>query len=124
MGQPDSALAAISRARQLDPAQIEPNFLEGMFLLQVNRRAEATVALQRAVTLDPGLGEAYELLGGAAAKLDNSEEAAVYFARALELGADSPSLRLGYAAALENLGRLEESAEQDAAYRRLVQRPQ
>jgi tetratricopeptide (TPR) repeat protein len=124
LGQAASALAAVSTARQLDPAQIEPNFLEGMFLLQMNRPAEATAALQRAVTLDPGLGEAYELLGGAAAKLDNSEEAAVYFARALELGADSPSLRLGYAAALETLGRLEESAEQDAAYRRLVQRPQ
>jgi tetratricopeptide (TPR) repeat protein len=124
MGQPDSALAAVSRARQLDPAQIEPNFLEGMFLLQMNRPAEARAALLRAVSLDPSLGEGHALLGGAAAKLNDPEEAVTHFAQALELGADSPSLRLGYAAALESLGRLEESAEQDAAYRRLVQRPQ
>ena len=31
------------------------------------------------------------------------ETAEKHFARALELGADSPSLRLGYAAALESL---------------------
>jgi len=118
------ALAAIERSRQLDPTQIEPNYLEGMFLLHMNRPAEARVALLRAVSLDPQLGEAYVLLGGAAAKLDHPAEAAAYFERALELGADSPSLRLGYSAVLESLGRLEESAQQDEAYRRLVQPPQ
>jgi Flp pilus assembly protein TadD len=90
----------------------------------MNRPAEARAALLRAVSLDPSLGEGHALLGGAAAKLNNPEEAVTHFERALELGADSPSLRLGYAAALESLGRLEESAQQDEAYRRLVQRPQ
>ena len=63
-------------------------------------------------------------MGGAAAKMEQPGNAAGYFQRALDLGFDGPSLRIGYAAALESLGRLEESAEQDAAYRRLVEQPQ
>ena len=117
------ALAAIERSRLLDPTRIEPNYLEGMFLLELNRPAEARAALMRAVSLDPELGEAYVLLGGAAAKLNQPTEAVTHFERALELGTDSPSLRLGLADALASLGRLAESAEQEEAYRRLVQRP-
>ena len=117
------ALAAIKRARELDPAQIEPLYLEGMFLLQLNRAAEARVALEQAISLEPNLGEAYVLLGGAWAKLGDPAQAITSFERALELGTDSPSLRLGYSAALESLGRLDESAQQDEAYRRLTQPP-
>jgi len=124
LGRPGDALTAVARARQLDAAQVEPHYLEGMFLLQLGRPEEASAALARAVTLDPGLGEAYLLLGGAAAKLERPDEAVIRFERALELGVDSPALRLGYAAALESLGRLEESREQNEAYQRLVQRPQ
>ena len=121
---PAEALAAIQQARQIEPTQVEPNYLEGMFLLQLGQPAAAREALQRAIDLDPDLAEAFNLLGGAAAKMNQPEDAALFFQRALDLGFDSPSLRLGYAAALESLGRLEESAEQDAAYRRLVERPQ
>jgi len=121
---PDDALASAVRARQLDATRVEPHYLEGMFLLRLNRPEEARAALLRAVSLEPELGEAHELLGGAAAKLERPDEAVAHFQRALELGVDGPSLRLGYAAALESLGRLDESAQQDEAYRRLVQRPQ
>ena len=124
MRQRESALAAIERARELDPTLVEPHYLEGMFLLQMNHPEEASAALEQAVSLEPNLGEAYVLLGGAAAKLDRPAAAAAYFERALELGTESPTLRLGYSAALESLGRLEESAQQDEAYRRLIQPPQ
>lgn len=119
--QPQAALAAMVRARQIDPSQVENHYLEGLFLMQMNRPSEARVALQRAVDLAPSLGEAHLLLGGAAAKTDRPAEAAAHFARALELGVDSPALRLGYAAALESLGRLEEAAQQEEAYRRMTQ---
>jgi Flp pilus assembly protein TadD len=95
-----------------------------MFQLYSNHPEEASAALTRAVALDSELGDAYVLLGGAAAKLGRPHEAVTHFERALELGVDSPSLRLGYAAALESLGRLDESREQNEAYQRLVQRPQ
>jgi len=124
LGRPENALTAVARARQLDPRLVEPHYLEGMFLLQLNRPEEARVALSRAVSLDPELGEAFVLLGGAAAKLERPDEAVTHFERALELGVDSPALRLGYAAALESLGRLDESKQQNEAYQRLVQRPQ
>jgi predicted Zn-dependent protease len=124
LGRPEDALTAVVRARELDPSLVEPYYLEGMFLLQLSRPAEARSALARAVSLDPELGEAFVLLGGAAAKMERPGEAATHFERALELGVDSPALRLGYAAALESLGRLEESAQQNEAYLRLVQRPQ
>jgi len=124
MGRQVDALAAIERARQLEPSQIEPLYLEGMFLLQLNRVDEARAALEQAISLEPNLGEAHVLLGGAAAKLGQPAAAITHFERALELGVDSPSLRLGYSSALASLGRLEESAQQDEAYRRLTQPPQ
>jgi len=124
MGRQAEALAAIERARQLAPSQIEPLYLQGMFLLQLNRADEAQAALEQVISLEPNLGEAYVLLGGAAAKLGHPDEAITHFEHALKLGVDSPSLRLGYSSALESLGRMEESAEQDEAYRRLTQLPQ
>ena len=72
----------------------------------------------------PEVGEAHHLLGGAAAKRGRPEEAAAYFQRALELGADSPSLRLGYASALEALGQAPESEAQMAIYRRMRSEPE
>ena len=47
-----------------------------------------------------------------------------YFRQAVELGSDSPSLRLGYAAALESLGRIDERDAQMVAYRRLKGNPE
>ncbi len=121
---PEEALAAVRQSRELDPGRVEPRFLEGMFLMGMNRPAQATAALNRALTLDPDLGPAHFLLGGAAAKLDRPLEAVAHFERALELGIDSPALRLGYAAALESLGRMEESERQIEAYQSLAQRPE
>ena len=45
----------------------------------------------------------------ALAKQERFAEAADRFQEALDHGADSPALRLGYAAALESLDRMEES---------------
>jgi tetratricopeptide (TPR) repeat protein len=117
------ALAAVTKAREIDPSQVENYFLEGMFLMQMNRPVEARDSLLQAVSLAPSLGEAHYFLGGIAAKLDRPGEAAAQFQRALELGVDNPGLRLGYAAALESLGRSEEAVEQEEAYRRLTEPP-
>ncbi len=121
LARPDEGLAAIARARELAPARSEYPYLEGLFLLHLGRPADAERALLAAVTLDAGLGEAWSLLGGAAVKLDRPAAAVERFQRALDLGADSAALRLGYAAALESLGRGAESEEQMRAYRRLKQ---
>jgi Flp pilus assembly protein TadD len=69
------------------------------------------------VALDPDLGQAHARLGGAIAKQNRPAEAVAYFQRALDLGADSPTLRLGYSAALESLGRDDEAEAQMEAYR-------
>ncbi len=123
LGRPDEALASIARARELEPARSEYPYLEGLCLLHLGRPAEAERALLGAVALDSGLGEAWSLLGGAAVKLERPAAAVERFQRALDLGADGPSLRLGYAAALESLGRGAESEEQMRAYRRLTKGP-
>jgi tetratricopeptide (TPR) repeat protein len=115
----EEALTTVVHARELDPGRVEHHLLEGLFLLELGKTMEAEAPLRRAIDLDPHLSESHELLAASLAKRDRPAEAAEHFQRALELGADSPALRLGYAAALEGLGRLEESEEQMAAYRRL-----
>jgi predicted Zn-dependent protease len=65
------------------------------------------------------MGEATALLAMAFAKQERYPEAAERFQEALDQGADSPALRLGYAAALESLGRIDESRRQWAAYESL-----
>ena len=120
LGRAEEAHAAAVQARELNPGRSEHHYLEGLYLLNLDRFAEAEATLRRALALDPELGEAYTLLGGCLAKQNRAAEAAAAFERALALGIDTPALRLGYAAALESLGRAEESAEQMAAYRRLT----
>ncbi len=122
MGRGREAVASIVRARELTPGKTEPHYLEGLFLMRLGRPGDAEAALGRALALDATLGEAWELLGGIAAKQDRPAEAAERFRRALAAGADGPGLRLGYAGALEELGRRPESEEQMAAYRRLAGR--
>ena len=81
---------------------------------------EAEVALRRVVSLNSELGDAFALLGAAVAKQGRPEEAVHYFQRALELGFDAPSLRLGYSGALDSLGREEQAEKQLEAYRALT----
>ncbi len=119
-GRGREAVASIVRARELEPGETEPHYLEGLFLMRLGRPAAAEVALGRALALDAELGAAWELLGGIAAKQGRPAEAAEHFRRALAAGTDSPALRLGYAGALEELGLEQESEQQKEAYRRLA----
>ncbi len=84
--------------------------------MRLSRWDKAAAALERTLA---NLGDAHELLGGIAAKQQHPEEETRHFQSALGLETDSPSLRLGYAAALESLGRPRDSEEQMRAYRRL-----
>ncbi len=116
MGRTREALVTTIKARELAPTA-ELHFLEGLLLSGMDRTLEAEAALRRAVALDPDLGQAHASLGGAVAKQNRPAEAVAYFQRALDLGADSPTLRLGYSAALESLGRDDEAEAQMEAYR-------
>jgi Tfp pilus assembly protein PilF len=80
---------------------------------------EAQAALERALALDDRLGTAHALLAGALVKQGKAAEAVPHFEKAIELGVDSPEVRLGYANALETLGRAKEAEAQMEAYRRL-----
>jgi tetratricopeptide (TPR) repeat protein len=120
MGRREEALASMVRARELVPGRVEYHYLEGMFLVRLERLAEAEPVLLRALALDPDLAPAHALLGLVALGREDAAEAVDRFRQALDLGADSPNLRLNYATALRSLGRLEEGEQQMQAYRRLL----
>lgn len=119
LGRRREAEPAIARARELEPGRAEYHYLEGLFLMYRKRFQEAEAALRRALALDPHLGQAEGLLASALVKQDRPEEAVPHFQRSLELGADSREIRLGYAGALESLGRVEDAEAQMEAYRRM-----
>jgi tetratricopeptide (TPR) repeat protein len=118
LGRLNEALEGIIEARRLVPSQVEYNFLEGMFFLQAGLPAAAELPLNRALALDPELADAHSLLGMTLSSLERYDEAVASFERALELGADSGALRLGYSEALHGAGRLEESRQQLEEYRK------
>ena len=113
------ALRTVVQARESDPGIAEAHYLEGLLLSTANRPKEAEAALRQAVRLDPELGPGHALLGASLSRQSKASEAILHFQRALELGTDSTFLRIGYANALESLGRDEEAAEQMEAYESL-----
>jgi tetratricopeptide (TPR) repeat protein len=123
MGRRREAEASIAAASARSPGRAEYRYLEGLFHMYAGRLAAAETALREALQIDGGLAEAHALLAGALAKQRKPEEAIVHFQRAIELGADAPEVRLGYAGALETLGREAEAKEQMDAYRRLAAGP-
>lgn len=114
------AINTIGSARALRPNESQLLYLEGVFLLLDGRVSEAYETAQATLRADPDHAEALSLLGGIQAKRGDFDGAIVYFERALALGFDSRELRLGYAGALDSLGRTQESDAQMAAYRALV----
>ncbi len=74
----------------------------------------------RALAIDDRLAAAHALLAGALVKQGKAADALAHFDSAIELGADSPEVRLGYAEALKSLGRAKEADAQMEAYRRLA----
>jgi tetratricopeptide (TPR) repeat protein len=121
IGRREEALASIVAARESVASQVEYHYLEGLFLLQLGRASEAEAPLRRAVALVPDLAEGHTLLGMALSSAERYEAAVGAFERALELGAEGTTLRLGFAEALRGAGRLAESEEQMEAYRRLAE---
>jgi tetratricopeptide (TPR) repeat protein len=119
MGRPAAALQQIIKAREEAPDKVEYHYLEGVFWAQLERSRKAEAAFGRALALDPGLAEAEAFLGALISDQGRHEEALLHYENALELGAEGVALHLGYARALEQLGRREESeAQLQAAQRR------
>jgi hypothetical protein len=88
--------------------------------MYAGRTADAEAALRRALAIDDRLAPAHALLAGALVKQGKAADALAHFDTAIELGADSPEVRLGYAEALKSLGRTKEADAQMEAYRRLT----
>jgi choline-sulfatase len=75
-GRNAEALAALDRARALDPRAPEPPLLRGRTLRAMGRSEEAAAALRQALALDPGNGEARRGLGELALERGATDEAA------------------------------------------------
>jgi predicted Zn-dependent protease len=119
MGRRREAEIAIDDAVTRMPDRAEYQYLSGLFHMYGGRAAQAQAALERALAIDDGLATAHALLAGALVKQSKNQEALPHFDKAIELGADSPEVRLGYAEALKTLGRAKEAEAQMDAYRRL-----
>ena len=115
---PREALAVALAAREGAPESARLLFLEGLVRSALGQAARAESPLRRALELDPDLGDAHSMLGSSLARQERPAEAILHFEKAIRLGSDSPTLRLGYAGALESLGRDEEAQAQMEAYRR------
>lgn len=115
-GQAEAAAASIGRARELAPQEVEYHFLEGYFAAQRQDTGLARQALGRALAMDDSLAEAHGLMGFLQADDGNSQTAADHFAKALDLGLESPDLRRRYAEVLDFLQRgAEAEAQRQAA---------
>jgi predicted Zn-dependent protease len=119
MGRRREAELAIATAVERMPDRAEYQYLSGLFHMYAGRTVEAEAALQRALAIDARLAPAHALLAGALVKQGKATDALPHFDQAIELGADSPEVRLGYAEALRTLGREKEAEAQMEAYRRL-----
>lgn len=62
VGRRDEGLAAVVAAREAAPERVEYHYLEGLFLVHLERPDEAAKALRRALALDADLEEAKKLL--------------------------------------------------------------
>ena len=120
MGRRREAELAIDAAVARMPDRAEYQYLAGLFHMYAGRAAQAQASLERALAIDDGLATAHALLAGALVKQSKLTEALSHFEEAIELGADSAEVRLGYAEALKSLGRAKEADAQMDAYRRLT----
>ncbi len=123
MGRRREAEQSIEAAVTRMPDRAEYQYLSGLFHMYAGRAAAAEAALERALAIDDRLAPAHALLAGALVKQGKAVDALAHFDAAIELGADSPEVRLGYAEALKSLGRTKEANEQMQAYQRLTSSP-
>jgi predicted Zn-dependent protease len=123
MGRRREAEQSIAAAVERMPDRAEYQYLSGLFHMYAGRTADAEAALRRALAIDDRLAPAHALLAGALVKQGKAADALAHFDTAIELGADSPEVRLGYAEALKSLGRAKEAEAQMDAYRRLTMQP-
>jgi ribosomal protein S12 methylthiotransferase accessory factor len=83
------ALAALTRARELNPSLKEAHHLLGFCFFKMENYMEAVHCFERAIELDPGSGIDYANLGINLSRLGHTKEAAYVLRQALDL---DPSL--------------------------------
>jgi len=89
LGEYHQALAALQRARDLNPALKEAHHLLGFCFFKLARYHEAVACFEKAIELDPGSAMDYANLGINLLRLGHLPEAAYVLSQALEL---DPSL--------------------------------
>lgn len=129
-GQLDEAVAAYTRATELNRREFPPSpwppFNLGVLLLKMGRHADAEELLREATGYDPKFGNAYYRLGVCLEKQGKLADAVPELARAAELNPDSYSPHLALGRVFRALGRADDSKREFAEFRRLKkeERPQ
>ncbi len=103
-GQPDAAVASLSRAIELDPDKLDAHVNLAAALLTSGRVDEALIDLDRILSAHPGIAEANGLLGYALTAKGRLPEAVVAFRRALELDPRLAASHNGLGIVLAQLG--------------------
>lgn len=119
-GDADRALEAAVAARQLDPADWEANYLEGMMLARAGKLSEAHARLLASLEKNPLFAETHSVLGNVLLQAGDADGAVSEYLAAADLDPDNPVVYLNLATAYRALGRGDLEAEAMDTYRRLI----
>jgi len=108
-GDNEGALAAFSRAIELEPDDADAWYNKGVALAKLRRTEEARSAYDRAIELRPEYADAWYNKGVALAKLATTEEALNAFERAIELKPEDAEMWSAKGGALGKLERMEQA---------------
>jgi serine/threonine protein kinase/TolB-like protein len=104
MGRRDEGMAAIKRARELDPLSPRINANVGLFLYLTRHYAEAIEELSKAMELDPNHARTYDYLGWAYLQKGMYKEAVQAAQKGASLRGESPGWVAGLGRAYERGG--------------------
>jgi tetratricopeptide (TPR) repeat protein len=90
--EPDQALAAFRRAKELDPEYYRPYHLMGGFYTRYGRHVEAADQFRKMVERAPGLPDSYSALGSALLELRQYSEAEAALQESLKHGETAQAL--------------------------------
>lgn len=114
---PSEALDWLSRARVLDPQNLEAAQLEGRLLLMAGRFEKAVDTLRAAAASDPSSAATWLNLASAYAVQGRDDEAVAAAQHAVQAKPDSPTTHLAFAMLLRRARRLSEA---EAEYRKTL----
>ncbi len=111
-GQPEAAVASLSRAIELDPDKSDAHVNLAAALLALGRVDEALVELDGTLSAHPRIPEAHGLLGYALAAKGRLPEAVVAYRRALDLDPRLAASHNGLGIVLAQLGDIVSAADE------------